>query len=550
MVVFLLVMPTVLVVWAFALAWRVGVSLWEQRAAERSVQPRRRQPTRMPRVKSAAGVGLCVLVAVTSFLYGMFSVEKSNDLLTLWRALDVWMLTAAGIAVVGLGIAVAGLTLDPAYGRRRCAGCWYEFIMLASNATCPECGRQAKGERDLLRTRGSRGMVWLGLVMVAMSYAPVGLSNVRAMGVRGMFPTTVLIAAYGWVPDEWIGATGGRGLKTVQGGLVSRIFARNPPWRWQLNWYQEKVDGRFVAADSIADANRLLGQAYTWSETGFPAHLVDDAVRDLSLGGVEANEAAMFLQMMVRLSDPAAAEAALKHASELRRALSQPARAGVAAASVLVWLDADRPGVAGAIIDEVGRRPRGVVRTQLLTTLGPLAVRDPGAREIVLAWSTSDDWQVREDAVEVLSGMWSAQGADKSVEVLTVLARLVRDQNVAVSDLAISLGFAYGYAWQEPVSAAAEEEIIGREVGRSGLMPIYDRLGVNGAVWFIVDESDPSRAGDVTLATLLARSRTMADWRSWVEEALSRERIPERQRAALEGELQRLHAVARQKHPE
>ncbi|MFZ4575208.1 MAG: hypothetical protein ACOYN0_12470 [Phycisphaerales bacterium] len=550
MVVFLLVMPTVLVVWGVALAWRAGVALWERRAAERSVQPRRRQPTRMPRVKSAAGIGLCVLVAVTSFLYGMFSVERSNDLLALWRALDVWMLTGAGIALVGLGIAVAGMTLDPAYGRRRCAGCWYEFIMLASDATCPECGRKAKGERDLLRTRGSRGMVWLGLGMVAMSYAPVGLSNVRAMGVRGMFPTTVLIAAYGWVPDEWIGATGGQGLKAVPGGLVSRVFSRSPPWRWQLNWYQEKVAARFAAADSIAEANRLLGQAYTWSETGFPAHLVDDAVRDLSLGGVEANEAAMFLQMMARLSDPAAAEAALKHASELRRALSQPGRAGVAAAGVLVWLDANREVVAAAIMDEIARRPRGVVRTQLLTTLGPLAVRDPGAREIVMGWSASSDQKVREDAVEVLTGMWSAQGGDAQGEVLTVLARLVRDQNVAVSDLAISLGFAYGYAWQEPVSVAAEEEIIGREVGRSGLMPIYDRVGVQRAVWFIVDESDPSRAGDATLAAVLARSRTMADWRSWVEEALSRESIPERQRAALQGELQRLDAAARQKHPE
>lgn len=288
----------------------------------------------------------------------------------------------------------------------------------------------------------------------------------------------------------------------------------------------------------------MLDQAYTWSGSGFPVHLVDDAVRGLSLGGAEANEAAMFLQMMMRLSDPAAGQAALMQASELRRALSQPGRAGVAAAGVLVWLGANREVVADEIMDEIARRPRGVTRTGLLVTLSPIVACDPRTREIVLSWSTSDDWQVRQDAIEVLSGMWSAQGADKSVEVLTVLARLVRDQNVAVSDLAISLGFANGYAWQEQVSLAIEEELIGREVSRSGLTFVYDRLGVDRAVWFIVDESDPTQAGYPKLAALLARSRSMGDWRAWVESALAREGIPEWQRAALFAELQRLDAAA------
>lgn len=55
-------------------------------------------------------------------------------------------------AVSGVALAAWALFWDRARGRKRCAGCWYDMGAVVG-LTCPECGREAKGERGLLRTR-------------------------------------------------------------------------------------------------------------------------------------------------------------------------------------------------------------------------------------------------------------------------------------------------------------------------------------------------------------------------------------------------------------
>jgi hypothetical protein len=548
MVVFLLVMPTVLVVWAFALAWRVGLSLWEQRAAERSVQPRRRQPTRMPRVKSAAGVGLCVLVAVTSFLYGMFSVEKSNDLLMLWRALDVWMLTAAGIAMVGLGIATAGLTLDPAYGRRRCAGCWYEFIMLASDATCPECGRQAKGERDLLRTRGSRGMVWLGLGMVVMSYAPVGLSNARAMGVRGVIPTTVLIAGYEWLPDAIIEPRGAAGAGFT-GTLVERMNGRwARVWEWQDRWFRRKVERRLRRADSLEEACRVSMHSGVWY-TACPAQLIETALREVEGNGQSATYALRFFQLAMMSSSSGIGVEVSRIRATLREAVMTGGVRGRIAAQLLAVHGPDDEEASQFFERAIGSLTPGAHRDNVLGAYGMLVGRTGIGEPTVVGWSESEQVSRRLDAAVVLQGVAAMSQRSGGMRMGWIVVRLVGDKDVGVADAAMLVGAGLMTGeYLQALSEAMDGQMMRREVGRQGLSEVW-RLSdrddpTRRGVWFLMDEANPARASDKGLASMLSRARADPRWRECLEAAMERGDLPAMHAGPIRAELERLESEA------
>jgi hypothetical protein len=548
MVVFLLVMPTVLVVWAFALAWRVGLSLWEQRAAERSVQPRRRQPTRMPRVKSAAGVGLCVLVAVTSFLYGMFSVEKSNDLLMLWRALDVWMLTAAGIAMVGLGIATAGLTLDPAYGRRRCAGCWYEFIMLASDATCPECGRQAKGERDLLRTRGSRGMVWLGLGMVVMSYAPVGLSNARAMGVRGVIPTTVLIAGYEWLPDAIIEPRGAAGAGFT-GTLVERMNGRwARVWEWQDRWFRRKVERRLRRADSLEEACRVSMHSGVWY-TACPAQLIETALREVEGNGQSATYALRFFQLAMMSSSSGIGVEVSRIRATLREAVMTGGVRGRIAAQLLAVHGPDDEEASQFFERATGSLTPGAHRDNVLGAYGMLVGRTGIGEPTVVGWSESEQVSRRLDAAVVLQGVAAMSQRSGGMRMGWIVVRLVGDKDVGVADAAMLVGAGLMTGeYLQALSEAMDGQMMRREVGRQGLSEVW-RLSdrddpTRRGVWFLMDEANPARASDKGLASMLSRARADPRWRECLEAAMERGDLPAMHAGPIRAELERLESEA------
>ena len=550
MVVFLLVMPAVLIVWGIALAWRVGVSLWEQRAAERSAQPRRREPTRMPRVKSAAGIGLCVVVAVTSFCYGMFSVEKSNDLLAMWRALDVWMLTGAGIAVVGMGIAVAGLTLDPAYGRRRCAGCWYEFIMLASDATCPECGRKAKGERDLLRTRGSRGMVWLGAVMMLAAYAPIAFANAKTMGWRGVIPTTVLIAGYEWLPDALIEPRGAAGA-VATGTLVERMgmTGRGPrAWEWQHQWFHSKVERRLRRVESVDEAFRVSMHSGAWY-TAFPAQVIGTALRDVGGNGQSATYASRLLQLGLGSPNPAIGVEVSRIRATLREAVMTGGERGrIAAQFLAVHGPADEE--AAQFFDHAIRSlTPGVDRDSVVGAYGMWVGRTGVGEPTVVAWSESEEVSQRMDAVRAILGLGLRQQGEVWTRMGAIVVRLAEDNDVAVADAAMLVGASlYMGEHSQPLDDIVERQIVQREVGRERLSEVGWRMTRGDpaqlGVWFLVDEANPARASDKVLASMLSQARADPGWRESLEAATKRGDLPAMHAGPIRAELERIQREA------
>ncbi len=66
-----------------------------------------------------------------------------------------WLMGAV-VACGGLVLTGWALFWDRARGRRRCPKCWYDLAATpagAAGTTCPECGRTARSERELARTR-------------------------------------------------------------------------------------------------------------------------------------------------------------------------------------------------------------------------------------------------------------------------------------------------------------------------------------------------------------------------------------------------------------
>src|SRR5690606_28519676 len=78
-----------------------------------------------------------------------------------------WLVLTLGVVLGlgGLGLGAWGLFGDRPRGRRRCPACWYRMDGVRGRS-CPECGRTARSERALLRTRRRWGWTAAGVLLV------------------------------------------------------------------------------------------------------------------------------------------------------------------------------------------------------------------------------------------------------------------------------------------------------------------------------------------------------------------------------------------------
>jgi hypothetical protein len=103
----------------------------------------------------------------------------------------LWPAIAITLAVIGLIVLVFALFRDRSRGRRRCPKCWYSMDG-APTLTCPECGRVAKTEKKLFKTRRSRRGIAVALTLVIASYGAWKWPVVRRGGWTEFIPTTAL----------------------------------------------------------------------------------------------------------------------------------------------------------------------------------------------------------------------------------------------------------------------------------------------------------------------------------------------------------------------
>src|SRR5262245_47389730 len=79
---------------------------------------------------------------------------------SIWFGVLAWALLALWTVVF-----VLALFGDRSRGRRRCPRCWYRMEG-TPGLTCPECGRVATAEGELLRTRRHPWWAALGVVIL------------------------------------------------------------------------------------------------------------------------------------------------------------------------------------------------------------------------------------------------------------------------------------------------------------------------------------------------------------------------------------------------
>lgn len=141
-----------------------------------------------------------------------------------------WLLTAVGVAlgVIGLAVALWACFWDRSRGRRRCPKCWYN-LSGAPGLLCSECGYVLRSERAFYRTRRRwRSMIAAGLIL-AVGFTSLNLA-VRRKGWRSLFPTTVLIAL---MPD----------LETSNQKSYAVLKQRmddDALWHWQWEWLLDR----------------------------------------------------------------------------------------------------------------------------------------------------------------------------------------------------------------------------------------------------------------------------------------------------------------------
>jgi hypothetical protein len=117
----------------------------------------------------------------------------------------VWGLysVAAALALVWVVLSVWALLGDRSTGRRRCPKCFFSLEGLASRR-CPECGREARSERDLHRTRRRWGLAAVGaLLLLGPACATAWLARVQQVGAWGDVPTGVITRLL-WTGDAEI----------------------------------------------------------------------------------------------------------------------------------------------------------------------------------------------------------------------------------------------------------------------------------------------------------------------------------------------------------
>lgn len=168
---------------------------------------RRRVHLTARRSGRAIVLALCLMVVcgAVSVFAGLMAVHLERQF-TYSR--DRW---TTPLAVIGASVCLFALLLiicaivgDRSRGRKRCPKCWYDMSG-SPGLQCPECGKTAKSERKLSKSRRPRWAFVLALLMVVPGiYAMVVSKRVAEYGAFAAVPTWFLMAGWEHLPEGWI----------------------------------------------------------------------------------------------------------------------------------------------------------------------------------------------------------------------------------------------------------------------------------------------------------------------------------------------------------
>ncbi|MEK6703276.1 MAG: hypothetical protein AABZ53_13510, partial [Planctomycetota bacterium] len=162
----------------------------------------------------------------------------------LWMTVSITLLVAAcaGLAWALVGDWVRGLRAKRAgkAARRRCQQCWYDMTGVAG-LRCPECGREARSERGLRRSRRRWGRAVLSCLLLLPAHVAWRMPAAREHGWARLVPTMVLVS---WPMDvgawaehrqvDWAGTElAARQYHELLGWLPAQILAGRVQSHWK-----------------------------------------------------------------------------------------------------------------------------------------------------------------------------------------------------------------------------------------------------------------------------------------------------------------------------
>src|SRR5258705_387983 len=171
-----------------------------------------------------------------------------------------WAFLLAGGAgvVAGLALLAVALFADRSRGRRRCGKCWDDMGGVPG-LVCPECGREAKGERGLLRTRRRWRLAGLSVVLVGAGVVTAEWRRLEEGNWPALVPDGALRIVLGWFKDDAAGVRS-TGSKSP---MMMRMTRMSSVTTWQMSHWQRLL----IASDCISRIEAAMGE---WEAVATP----------------------------------------------------------------------------------------------------------------------------------------------------------------------------------------------------------------------------------------------------------------------------------------
>ncbi len=131
---------------------------------------------------------------------------------------------AALFSLAGIVLTAFALFRDRSRGRPRCPKCWYDMSGTAG-LRCPECGRDARRPKRLLKTRRRWRRAALGCCLVVIAAVTAGGQRVYEKGWVKAVPNVGYIAALPWLEPD------GKEMKELHARLDSGELRQ---WEYRL----------------------------------------------------------------------------------------------------------------------------------------------------------------------------------------------------------------------------------------------------------------------------------------------------------------------------
>ncbi len=328
-----------------------------------------------------------------------------------------WAFWAAGGVVAMAGLLLCGWALlrDRSRGRRRCPRCWYDMAGVPG-LTCPECGKQARSEKGLGRTKPRWRWAMLGLVLITLGGGAAVVPAVRSGGWVNYPPVWSLQMVMRFFDKEAKVEYDQRWSQSVgrAAWLSQRAMARARPTTPSTTQWQRLLAARRctvllrAALRTPADAS---GDPGAWGGTQLPSdRLLDGPTGDAMYAlGSTGDESRLALPVLLRILQSDDVE--LRHA----------------AAQAIVSLKSGGYS-AGALARMVRRSPSGLLREEAANVLRDLGEKAGAAGPALRLAIESDGLP----AVRAAAAHALATVAPGSESTLASLERAIADQDAVV----------------------------------------------------------------------------------------------------------------------